>query len=73
MRAGMALPVDVALGPGPGQQADVLAGRPQLIRGRSRLLFRGMRRLSENSMVVIKNRSHAITAQVVAPRAALTG
>jgi arylsulfatase A-like enzyme len=44
-----------------------LAGRPQLIRGRSQLLFRGMSRLSENSVVVIKNKSHAITAQVVVP------
>jgi arylsulfatase len=44
-----------------------LAGRPQLIRGRSQLLFGGMGRLSENSVVVIKNRSHAITAQVAVP------
>jgi arylsulfatase A-like enzyme len=44
-----------------------LAGRPQLIRGRSQLLFGGMGRLSENSVVVIKNKSHSITAQVVVP------
>jgi arylsulfatase len=44
-----------------------LAGRPQLIRGRSQLLFGGMGRLSENSVVVIKNKSHAVTAQVVVP------
>jgi arylsulfatase len=42
-----------------------LAGRPQLIRGRSQLLFGGMGRLSENSVVVIKNKSHAVTAQIV--------
>jgi arylsulfatase A-like enzyme len=44
-----------------------LAGRPKLIRGNSQLLFGGMGRLSENSVVVIKNKSHAVTAQVVVP------
>jgi arylsulfatase len=44
-----------------------LAGRPGLIRGNSQLLFGGMGRLSENSVVVIKNKSHAVTAQVVVP------
>ena len=44
-----------------------LAGRPQLIRGNRQLLFGGMGRLSENSIVVIKNKSHSITAQVVVP------
>jgi arylsulfatase A-like enzyme len=44
-----------------------MAGRPQLIHGRSQLLFGGMGRLSENSVVGIKNRSHALTAQVVVP------
>jgi arylsulfatase A-like enzyme len=41
-----------------------LAGRPQLIRGNRQLLFGGMGRLSENSVVVVKNKSHAITAEV---------
>jgi arylsulfatase len=44
-----------------------LAGRPQLIRGNRQLLFGGMGRLSENSVVVIKNKSHAVTAEVVVP------
>ena len=44
-----------------------LAGRPQLIHGRSQLLYEGMGRLSENSVVSVKNRSHAITAQIVVP------
>jgi arylsulfatase A-like enzyme len=44
-----------------------LAGRPTLVQGNSQLIFSGMGRLSENSMIVIKNRSHAITAQVVVP------
>ena len=46
--------------------ADI-AGRPQLIRGRSQLLYEGMGRLSENSVLVIKNKSHAVTAQVEVP------
>jgi hypothetical protein len=44
-----------------------LAGRPQLVRGKSQILFGGMGRLSENSVVVIKNKSHSITAQIVVP------
>jgi arylsulfatase A-like enzyme len=44
-----------------------LAGRPQLTRGNSQLLFGGMRRLSENSIVVTKNKSHAVTAQIEIP------
>jgi arylsulfatase len=46
--------------------ADI-AGRPQLIRGTSQMLFGGMGRLSENSVLVIKNKSHAVTAEVVVP------
>jgi arylsulfatase A-like enzyme len=44
-----------------------LAGRPQLIRGNRQLLFGGMGRLSENSVVNIKNKSHAVSAEVVVP------
>jgi arylsulfatase A-like enzyme len=44
-----------------------LAGRPQLIKGNRQLLFGGMGRLSENSIVVLKNKSHAITAQLEVP------
>ena len=44
-----------------------LAGRPQLVRGNSQLMFGGMGRLSENSVLVVKNKSHAVTAQVVVP------
>jgi arylsulfatase len=42
-----------------------LAGRPVLIRGKSQLLFSGMGRLSENSVLNIKNKSHSITAEIV--------
>ncbi len=41
------------------------AGRPALIRGDRQVLFGGMSRLSENSTVNIKNKSHAVTAEVV--------
>jgi arylsulfatase len=44
-----------------------IAGRPQLVRGRSQLLYEGMGRLSENSVLVIKNKSHAVTAQIEVP------
>jgi len=44
-----------------------LAGRPQLVRGRRQLLFGGMGRLSENSIVIVKNKSHAVTAELVVP------
>ena len=44
-----------------------LAGRPQLIKGKTQLLFGGMGRLSENSVLTTKNKSHAITANVTVP------
>jgi arylsulfatase A-like enzyme len=50
-----------------------LAGRPQLIRGNRQLLFGGMGRLSENSIVVVKNKSHAVTAEIVVPDGVASG
>jgi arylsulfatase len=44
-----------------------LAGRPTLIRGNSQLFLAGMGRLSENSVVSIKNRSFSVTADVDVP------
>jgi arylsulfatase len=44
-----------------------LAGRPQLVRGKSQLLFGGMGRLTESSVLNVKNKSHAVTAEVEAP------
>lgn len=43
------------------------AGRPALITGNSQLLYGGMGRLSENSVVNIKNRTFAVTAEVEVP------
>ena len=44
-----------------------LAGRPLLIKGKSQILFGSMGRLSENSVVNMKNKSHSVTAQIVVP------
>jgi arylsulfatase A-like enzyme len=44
-----------------------LAGRPTLIQGDRQLLFGGMGRLSESSVVNIKNKSHAVTAEIAVP------
>jgi arylsulfatase A-like enzyme len=44
-----------------------LAGRPVLLQGRSQMMFRGMKRLSENSVLNVKNKSHAVTAEIVVP------
>ncbi len=44
-----------------------LAGRPVLITGNSQLLFSGMGRLSENAVLNIKNKSHAVTAELRIP------
>ncbi len=41
-----------------------LAGRPVLLKGNSQILFGGMGRLTENTVLNVKNKSHAITAQV---------
>jgi arylsulfatase A-like enzyme len=44
-----------------------LAGRPVLVHGERQRLFGGMTRLSEHSIVSIKNKSHAVTAEIVVP------
>ena len=50
-----------------------LAGRPVLIKGKSQILFGGMGRLSENSVVNIKNKSHAVTAGLTVPAGGAEG
>jgi arylsulfatase A-like enzyme len=49
------------------------AGRPTLIKGNRQLLFGGMGRLSESSVVSIKNKSHAVTAEVIVPDGGVQG
>jgi arylsulfatase len=50
-----------------------MAGRPQLVRGKSQVLFGGMGRLTENSIVPLKNKSHAITAEIDVPDGGASG
>lgn len=50
-----------------------LAGRPQLIKGNTQLLFGGMGRLSENSIINIKNKSISVTAEIVVPDSGAEG
>jgi arylsulfatase A-like enzyme len=50
-----------------------MAGRPTLIRGNSQQFFPGMGRLSENSVVSIKNRSFSVTAEVDVPEEGAEG
>ena len=50
-----------------------IAGRPTLVRGTSQLFFPGMGRLSENSVVNIKNKSFSVTAEVEVPAGGASG
>jgi arylsulfatase A-like enzyme len=50
-----------------------IAGRPTLIRGNTQLFYPGMGRLSENSVVSIKNKSFSVTAEVDAPGTGASG
>ena len=50
-----------------------LAGRPQLIQGQSQILYGGMGRLSEGSIVSLKNKSHSVTAEVEVPASGAEG
>jgi arylsulfatase len=50
-----------------------IAGRPTLIRGNSQLFFPGMGRLSENSVVSIKNKSFSVTAEIDVPAGGVDG
>jgi arylsulfatase len=50
-----------------------LAGRPTLVKGKRQILFGGMGRLSENSIVALKNKSHAVTAEIEVPEGGAEG
>jgi len=50
-----------------------LAGRPTLIKGKSQLLFSGMRRLTENVVLNLKNKSWSVTAEVLLPESNAQG
>jgi arylsulfatase len=50
-----------------------LAGRPQLIKGNSQILFGGMSRLSEGSIVAMHNKSYSLTAEIEVPKSGANG
>jgi arylsulfatase len=50
-----------------------IAGRPELVRRNSQTLFPSMRRLAENTVLNIKNRSYSVTAEITVPDAGVTG
>ena len=50
-----------------------LAGRPQLIKGKSQLLFGTMGRLTENCVIANKNKSFSITGQIIVPEGGANG
>ena len=50
-----------------------LAGRPSVVHGSTQLLFPGMRRLQENSVINTKNKSHSVTAEIEVPASGASG
>jgi arylsulfatase len=51
-----------------------LAGRPDLLRGRTAMtLFPGMIHLTENAVVNVKNKSHSVTAEIESPEGGAEG
>ena len=50
-----------------------LAGRPQLIKGNTQILFGGMHRLSESSILSIKNKSYSVSAEIEVPTSGAKG
>jgi len=50
-----------------------LAGRPELIKGNSQLLFPGMVRLSEHALINTKNKSYSVTAEITTPESGANG
>ena len=50
-----------------------LAGRPQLIKGKSQILFGGMHRLQEGSILQTHNKSYSLTAEIKVPESGAEG
>jgi arylsulfatase A-like enzyme len=50
-----------------------ISGRPALVKGDRQRLFGGMTRLSEHAIVSIKNKSHAVTAEIEVPEGGAQG
>ena len=47
-----------------------IAGRPQLIQGTTQVFFPSMKRLTEHSVIDVKNRSFSVTAAITVPESA---
>jgi arylsulfatase A-like enzyme len=57
-----------------GERANPdLAGRPSVVHGNTQLLFPGMRRMQENTVINTKNKSHSVTAEVEVPTSGAQG
>ncbi len=50
-----------------------LVGRPELVKGDSQTFYAGMKRMSENSVVNVKNKSFTVTARIVIPEGGADG
>jgi arylsulfatase len=50
-----------------------LAGRPTVVHGNTQLLFPGMRRVQENTVINTKNKSHSVTAEIEVPASGARG
>jgi len=50
-----------------------IAGRPTLIQGRSQILYPGMGRLTEATVLNLKNTSHAVAADIEVPEGGASG
>jgi len=57
-----------------GERANPdLAGRPTVVHGNTQLLFPGMRRVQENTIISTKNKSHSVTAEIEVPTSDVKG
>jgi arylsulfatase A-like enzyme len=50
-----------------------LAGRPQLIKGKTQMLFGGMSRLPESAVLQMHNKSYSVTAEIEVPESGANG
>jgi arylsulfatase len=50
-----------------------IAGRPVILKGKTQILYPGMKALNEDCVLNVKNRSHSITADVVIPEQGASG
>jgi arylsulfatase len=49
------------------------AGRPEIVTGTTQMLFAGMRGLSDDCVLNLKNKSHSVTAELVVPERGAEG